>query len=116
MNPMPTPNTTPANGQNAMQRFDELLAMYEATVADMNPNDNGLANWEKPSAALYAVRAHVRKMAEDSARLDWLENNMGRVVPGSNDAKFWILGMKEFAPNKASNIRAAIDAARRTTT
>ena len=47
----------------------------------------------------------------DRERLDWLNENMGKVVPGTDDAKFWMLGMKEYAPNKATNIRAAIDSA-----
>lgn len=49
--------------------------------------------------------------AKDTARLDWLENNLGKVAPGSKAAKFWILGQRQLEPNCASTVRAAIDAA-----
>lgn len=70
MNPMPTPATT----NEAMTRFDELLDSYRETVikslsdqlVGKRPNEAVTKN------ALTALRAHVAKMAEDGARLDWL--------------------------------------------
>lgn len=62
--------------------------------------------------AVVVEHSRERHSEAETARLNWLEANLGKVVPGSADAKFWILGQKEFAPNKATNIRAAIDAAR----
>lgn len=119
---MPTPNatkSTPANGQDAMQALEPLLHELTERAIDFGEakysTDAGdKAFTKKVLDAQEALRAHVRKMAEDRERMNFLER--------SDDVYFiHILGQPHgrtiYETNRgATHLRAAIDAARRPTT
>ncbi len=120
---MPTPNETPANGQDAMQERPPFEAFPEVFHGIFQ-----LATWlwqgqrpvELSQDDCQKVLAHVRKLAEDAERLDWLNVNsvthhIVRPLDDDTDRRslHWLSG----APHDSASrdIRAAIDAARRTT-
>lgn len=117
---MPTPTTTP----EAMKEFDCLLLTYVIRYTDCHTVDSD-ENFNARNDALTALRAHVSKMAEDGARLDWLEKRVAETFSdcgfGDGASKWsctYAVGNRNdrqlVCTSNHTSIRAAIDTARRT--
>lgn len=71
----------------------------------------GIGDASRISAAREALRSYVSQKAEDTRRLDWLENAKVGVVSALNGTRHRVLGY--IWPDENRDLRSAIDSAMR---